>query len=177
MERETIERLAMDAAVGELNEDARTLLNAYLVEHPDMRDWAQQMDAACRQVHKAFCTGTRRNDDVPIVSIHPRPSIRWAVAGRWAAVVMIAVLAGMQIGRRPESVPNERLTGVTTGTARSESSRSWQDILREPGNGFWESKAAAVRQAVPRRTSAPQPSLWEAFGQLQKGHNHEQSRQ
>jgi hypothetical protein len=174
MERETIERLAMDATVGELNEDAETLLNAYLAEHPDMRDWAQQMDAACTRVRKALDTGTRGND-VPTISIRRHPSIRWAVAGRWAAVVMIAVLAGIQIGRRPEPVPNEQLTGVTIETARSGSFRSWQDILR--GNGFWESKAAAVRQATPRRASAPQPSLWEAFGQLQKGHNYEQSRQ
>ena len=43
MEREAIERLAMDSAAGELNQDAEALLRTYLAEHPQANEWAEDM--------------------------------------------------------------------------------------------------------------------------------------
>ena len=37
MERETIERLAMDRTLGELDTDTTALFDAYLAEHPEVQ--------------------------------------------------------------------------------------------------------------------------------------------
>jgi hypothetical protein len=176
MERQMIERLAMDAALGELNEDAEALLNAYLAEHAEARTWAQSMTAVCAQTRNAIDTRTTRNDTLTVPALL-RTSIHWARAARWAAVVMVSLLIGVGIGRRPEPLATAPPVNVVLDTTRRATVRSWQEIVRAPGNGFWESKAAAVWQSKPYRTSVSQPNLWEAFKQLQKGHDYEQSRQ
>ena len=43
MEREIIERLAVDLAAGELNEDVEALFRSYLAEHSEADKWAQDM--------------------------------------------------------------------------------------------------------------------------------------
>ena len=40
MKRERIERLAIDCAARELNEDSEVLFKTYLTEHPDANKWA-----------------------------------------------------------------------------------------------------------------------------------------
>lgn len=181
MERQIIERLAMDAALGELNEDTEALLNAYMAEHPDARQWAEQMSATCTRTQDAIRAKTRRSEAPacpPAAFVRQRMPVRWAGAVRWAAVIVISFLIGMGTGRRPEPSMVAPPTNVAAEMAPSAGhDRSWQEIVREPGNGFWESKAAAMWQSKPYQAAKPQPSLWEAFRQLQKGNNHESSRQ
>ena len=43
MEREAIERLTIDSAAGELNEDAEALLRTYLAEYPQANKWAEDI--------------------------------------------------------------------------------------------------------------------------------------
>ena len=47
MQREIIERLAMDRTLGELTEDAAALFETYLGEHPEIQEWAGQMAQTC----------------------------------------------------------------------------------------------------------------------------------
>ena len=47
MKRETVERLAMDSAAGELSEDAEALFQTYLDENPQAKQWAEDV----RQVY------------------------------------------------------------------------------------------------------------------------------
>ncbi len=174
MERQAIERLAMDAALGELNEDAEAMLSAYLSEHTEARAWAQSMTAVCTRTRNAIDAGTTRSDTLTVPA-HRRTSIHWAPVARWAAVVMISLLIGAGIGRRPS--PTAPSVNATIETPQNADSRSWRDVVREPGNGFWESKATALLQSSPHRAAASQPNLWETLRKFQKGHNYEQSRQ
>lgn len=180
MERLIIERLAMDVALGELNEDAAALLDAYLAEHPEARPWAQQMRTVCTRTQEAIDMKTQRSDASicgPSVFARRRASIHWAGALRWAAVVMVSLLIGVGIGRRPQPLATTPTATVAVETARSEGPKSLQEILIDPGKGFWEAKAAALWQSKPHRSDAPQPGLWETIRQLQRGYNNEQSRQ
>ena len=59
MERETIERLAMDLALGELNEDATTLFEAYLAEHTEAKRWAEPMTQTCIRTREAIMQKTQ----------------------------------------------------------------------------------------------------------------------
>ena len=137
------------------------------------RPWAKSMTAACAQTRDAIDIKTTRND-MPAMPTRRWASIRWAPAARWAAVVMISLMIGVGIGRRPS--PTTPSVNVAIDTPRNTGARNWQDMVRR-GNGFWGSKAAALLQSSPRRAAAPQPNLWETLRQLQKGHNYEQSRQ
>jgi hypothetical protein len=180
MERQAIERLAMDVALGELNEDAAALLDAYLASHPEARPWAQQMKTVCARTQNAIDLKTRRNDTsicVPAAGGRRWTSIRWAGPLRWAAVVTISLLLGAAIGRRTETHETPSGPSVVIETTRDVGPRSWQEILAEPDKGFWGAKAAAMLHSKSYRGTSSQPSLWQTLRQLQKGHDHEPSRQ
>jgi hypothetical protein len=180
MEHQIIERLAMDAALGELNEDAEALLDAYLAEHPDARRWAQHMQTVCARTQEAIDIKTRRKDAPTCIPAAIRPQrivVPWARLGRWAAVVAISLIAGAVIGRWAGTHAIAPETNVAVETMHSGGFKNWQELLSEPGKGFWEAKAAAIWRSEPRRNANPQRNLWETLRQLQKGHNHEQSHQ
>ena len=67
MEREAIEKLAMDSAAGQLNEDAETLLKEYLAEHPEAKKWFQDMQEIYANIQVAFNEKTApvKKDDEP----------------------------------------------------------------------------------------------------------------
>jgi hypothetical protein len=171
MERQMIERLAMDAALGELNEDASALLDAYLAEHPDAREWAKQMTSLCERTQAVICEKTQQKE----VSARAcrRVRIHWATPARWAAVVVISLTIGASVDRwlKPHPIPSSPTVAVET--TRSGGPRSWQEVLSDSSGGFWQAKAAAMWQSKPQRTTHSQPSLWETFRQLQKERSHE----
>jgi len=172
MEREIIERLAMDAALGELNEDAAALLDAYLTEHPEMRQWAQQMTAVCTRTQEAISEKTQPKEPPAPIARHLR--IHWAAPLRWAAVVAVSFAVGAGVSRQLKPEPVVSRPTVAVATARDAGPRSWQEVLTDSSGGFWQAKAAALWQSKPQRTTRPLPNLWETVKQLQKEHGHEQ---
>jgi len=177
MERQAIERLAMDAALGELNEDAAALFQAYLTEHPEARQWAGPMAAICRRTQEAVVARTK-----PAAFSHLRSTsgghrivrFRLANAGRWAAVVIVSLALGAVAGRglRSPAATAFRST-VSAETLRSSMQEDWQAVLNGRGRGFWESKAAAALQRQPVGSLyEPKPSPWEMLKQRQKERRH-----
>ncbi len=179
MERQAIERLAMDAVLGELNEDATALLEAYLTEHPETRLWAGPMTAICRRTQEAIVAKTKP----AVLSHHPCATgarqivrVRFASVGRWAAVVIVSLVLGGAAGRwtMPPTEPAPRPT-ASAETVRSSVQRDWRAVLNGRDLGFWEAKAVAALQRQPGPVGGsyePKPSPWEVLKQRQKERRH-----
>jgi anti-sigma factor RsiW len=173
MERQAIERLAMDAALGELNDDAATLFEAYLTEHPEARQWARPMKAICERTREAVAARTASAALPPRRAAPPARRIsraRLANAGRWAAVVIVSLALGAAAGRRGKP-PTESISHVAASaeTGRGPARRDWRAVLNGRGEGFWEAKAVATRQRHPGGGSyEPRPSPWEMLKQRQE---------
>lgn len=179
MERQAIERLAMDAALGELNDDATALFDAYLTEHPELRQWARSMKAVCERTREAVVARTAPAAFPPRrAAIHAcRISrIRLANAGRWAAVVLVSLALGAAGGRRlTSSTESTSYVTASAETTPSPARRDWRAVLNGWGEGFWEAKAAATLRPQPGPAGdsyEPKPSPWEMLKQRQKERRH-----
>ena len=173
MERDIIERLAMDHALGELDTDTAVLFEAYLAEHGEVRHWAQAMTETCTQTRKAISQKTQ-----PIDAKRHVPRLRglwpdaraWQTWGRWAAVIFICLGLGIVAGRwsRPQ-VATPRTVVVQAESTSAPS--GWRQVLSRPSQGFWESKAVAMLQTrseeIPRAHTA-QRNLWDRYRQPKK---------
>lgn len=178
MERETIERLAMDRALGELNEDTTALFEAYLTEHPEVQPWISQMAQTCDQAGRAIRhkTGLNQTARPPARTQTHRtirmPPNRWA---RWAAVIFISVTIGNFWGRW--SAPSYPLVRTVMVAARPTAERqSLAAVLSGPGEGFWRDKAAAMLEAKAPGTTKGRSTdggLWDRYRQLSKERIHE----
>ena len=163
MEREAIERLAMDSAAGQLNEDAETLLQEYLAEHPEANKWFQDMLEVYNQTKVMFDTKTasvKQLKENKLIS-----KFNWFPVMRWAAIVIVAVCIGAIAGRwtKPE-VPQQELQQVN---ASSDTITKSQGIrLEDIGEGFWRDKIMAMLNSSPEeiyRSNIDGPSLWEKY--------------
>ncbi len=178
MERETIERLAMDSALGELNDDVATLLEAYLVDHPEARSWAGPMTQTCLRTQDAISSKahSRERNDPALRTRSPWPvHINGRALIRWAAVIAMALAVGGVLGRR--SAPSVPMTAPTVVRAEQDASpKGWDQVLSEPGDGFWQGKAVAMLQSKSYEVSRPRHArtgLWDRYRQSRKGRSYE----
>ncbi len=177
MQRETIERLAIDHALGELDADVTALFEAYLAEHADARHWAEPMMRTCTQTREAIEKKTQ--PDEAITCREPiRLRIDRTAIGRWAAVIAISALLGVTIGRwsRPPETQKPE-TVVVRAAAPDAGPDGWQRVLSEPEQGFWQTKALAMLQSQPREIPGPtasQSSLWDRYRLFRKERSREE---
>lgn len=178
MERKTIERLAMDRALGELDADTMALFDAYLAEHPEMQPWAEGMSQTCLRTREAIVEKTRAvpaKEPPREVRMHRLRAVPWRALGRWAAVVLISLGIGAGLGRQSKSnVPAPHSTVVQVPAAPAQV--GWKRIMDAPGDGFWETKAVAMLQ--PKVYELPRPravrgGLWERYRQSRKERSYE----
>lgn len=111
MEREAIERLAIDSAAGELNQDAEALFRTYLIGHAEAKQWAEDMRLICEKTEAAINTKTTRchaGDQTRFIKPNQLLQINWPRLARWAAALMFVLLsvfqrvAGTEVIRRIE---------------------------------------------------------------------------
>lgn len=153
MNREVVERLAIDCAAGELNEDSRSLFEAYLAEHPGAKEWAQDILHLYRQTETAISSKTATTGvGIAAVCIKSRRAAwaRWRPAMRWAAVVFVAALVGAGAGRWSKSPlvvqkPDRAIASATPSVAPAS-----LDSEAAAG-GFWRAKALAMFEPGPYR--------------------------
>ena len=173
MNRDIIERLAMDRAAGQLSEDACALFEAYLGEHPEQELWARQMHDTYAATERTFrdkasppqSRAFRARPDTPIRSTARPPAML-----RWAAVIAVAFLFGAGAGRlsRQPQLKTEFVSG-------SERSPYRTGLISEPSDGFWGKKVVAITQGTSRklRSQGPRAGLWQRRAQFNKESNHE----
>ena len=213
MEREVVERLAMDRVGGELSEDGVQLLEWYLAGHPEAQGWAAEIEtmyAMCAET----VAGDRRIDDQMTVarmdsrfrgndrrsgndrgsgedrwSGEDRGSMKGRVLkiGRWAAVIMLALGAGIIWGRwSVEQMEVGQVETIQVVQAESKEEGLESKVKRiiegdkeasESESGFWETKIVATLGAKPR-VKREEPVQEEGFwsnirGQYRKDNYHE----
>ena len=178
MKREAIERLAIDSAAGELNEDGQSLLEAYLAEHAEARQWAEAMVQVYRQTQAAISSKTGAAPaSIAAIPTKSRPAVmeKWRPALRWAAIVFIAALAGAGAGRwsrSPLVVQRPERAAISTIRLATPASPDSQAAT----GSFWRAKAAAMFEAKPYRqvNAAVHPGgLWQKYERYIKEKYHE----
>lgn len=177
MERETIERLAIDRVLGELNADAAALFEAYLTEHAEAKWWAEPLMRTCDQTREAIESRTQPKE--PIVWRESvRLGIRHSAVARWAAMIAVSALVGITVGRWSKPPEIQRPERVVVRTAIAEAGPDgWQRVLNEPQQGFWQSKALAMLQSQPQenhRPTASESSLWDRYRKFRKERSREE---
>lgn len=172
MDAERIERLAIDRALGELNEDAVVLLDTYLAEHPEAQPWARSMADTCARTREAIDKKTHNTDAGNSVGGYRQPArIHWARLGRWAALIAISLGIGAAVGRwsRPRfPVRDEKVAQAQSPVPAPE---GWRQLLASPGQGFWQRKALAMMESKPHEPAhspRTQTGLWDRYRQFRR---------
>lgn len=100
MKRDAIERLAIDVAAGELNEDAEALFQTYLAENPQAKRWAEDVRQVYHETEAAITSKTTFTGAGTVTpKIGPALKVRWLPAARWAAAVVLGTVIGFSTGR------------------------------------------------------------------------------
>ena len=146
MERESIERLVLDSAMGELNEDAEMLLSEYLSEHSEAKQWSIEMLADYEMTASAVNTKTKEAGLMPPAESVKKAAVllklNWRPIARWAAVVIFASLAGVGVGRRSTERKFHAKSSFLETERNVPTKRSVANVLRD-GESFWHKKAIA----------------------------------
>jgi hypothetical protein len=171
MKREAIERLAMDSAAGELNEDVEALFREYLAEHPEARPDSEEMVRIYEETAAAIEAKTRNADaGGPAVKTHRLVHPNWRVFGRWAAALIVAVIIGFAGGRWPITGETSRIV-FTTSARPAPQVKTISDLKEQYADTFWGSKALALmedRAGQRYKGDFRDVSLWEQFRRYRK---------
>ena len=179
MEHDAIERLAIDSAAGQLNEDTEALFKEYLVEHPEANKWAETMLGIYQMTDAAIAEKTKRavkpDTIMADAGTKPRSIVYWLPIARWAAVVIFAAFIGIAVGRWTKSSVLAERPGQFSAYRDSTVKRTGIDI-EDTGESFWRQKALAMFKAKPSMASTASitgPTLWEKYRQLIKDRHYE----
>lgn len=172
MEREIIERLAIDSAAGELNEDIETLLRDYLSEHNDANERFLKMRDIYKKTQIAFDVKTDLIKGQAVKKIQRK--FDWLPVLRWAAVIIISVCIGGIAGRLSnQNVPSQKPNITATET---KSAKKTGFDLNNIGNDFWRNKITAMVNHSPAKIHIEKSSgtsLLETYKKYIKEKNHE----
>jgi len=178
MNRDAIERLAIDSAAGELNEDARTLFEEYIAQHAQARQWARDISQVYQQTQTAISSRTgAASATIAAISIKSGlPAlIRWRPALRWAAIVCVAALLGAGAGRWSRA-PNAAMKPQREIASVNPPADVANIDLHSAAGSFWRAKAAAMFEARPYRqvnAAIQAGGLWQKYEQYIKEKHHE----
>ncbi len=178
MERDAIERLAMDSASGELNDDGEALLREYLAGHTEANLWAEDMLRICEKTEAAIHAKTKNAGaglERAAAGTEPAPQVRWWPVARWAAVVIFAAIIGFTVGRRKKSdtMHEPALPGSASVQRQA---KTVSDLKEQYAGTFWGDKMLAVLEHRPgQRHEANQADerFWDRYGQYRQEKRHE----
>ena len=179
MEREQIERLTIDSAAGELNEDMQALFEEYLAEHPEAKTCFESMLGIYQKTDAAIIAKTQHAVETDLntadISIKSRSKVLWLPIARWAAVIIFAAFVGIAVGRWSKSpVLVERPVQMAAYPGPAVQQRNFD--LENTGDSFWRDKAIAMmtpRSGSIQKGSATGSSLWEKYREYIKEKNYE----
>lgn len=155
MEREIIERLAIDLAAGELNEDEEALFRSYLAEHCQADKWAQDMLRVYEKTETAIeakTTSAYAGVEAAATAKALSPTRWWPVA-RWAAVVVFAVGVGFAVGRW-SVITGTGKPVAPRGTLPPVATESLLDLKAKYEGSFWADKIISSLEPKPHAKRA-----------------------
>ncbi|HUT47596.1 MAG TPA: hypothetical protein VMX36_15040 [Sedimentisphaerales bacterium] len=171
MEREAIERLSIDSAAGDLNEDTEALLGTYLAEHPQANKWAEDVRQIYDKTEAAIRTKTAHADVGKVTpGITPVSQVKWLSVARWAAAIALGIIIGFTAGRRNQ-------TDSTYRIAFQELSRypkqveTVSDLKERYAGTFWGDKMLALLEHKPGqryKTNLRSVGSWDKYRQYIK---------
>jgi hypothetical protein len=176
MEREAIERLVMDSAAGELNQDAEALLRTYLAEHPQANEWADDMLEIYDKTEAAIKTKTAHSDAGKVTpGITPVSLVKWLSVARWAAVIALGVIIGFTAGRRDRTDSTYR-TVFRKPAPDSKQVETVSDLKERYAGTFWGDKMLALLENKPDqryKANLRSVGLWDKYRQYIKEKNYD----
>ncbi|MBN2316848.1 MAG: hypothetical protein JXM79_23165 [Sedimentisphaerales bacterium] len=176
MNREVIERLAIDSAAGELNEDAEALLQFYLDEHPQAKQWAENVRQVYGQTEAALKAKTAHSDVEQIVpKISPISRLMWRTTARWAAVIVLGMLIGFTAGRWETPARTQKIAFQESNRV-SIPTKTVSDLKERYAGTFWGDKMLAMLEHPPGRGNTADLRdirSWDTYRQYMKEKNHE----
>lgn len=178
MKREAIERLAIDSAAGELNEDIQALFDAYLAEHPQAGQWAEDIAGVYKETEAAIDAKTgdaAAGGAIPCIKARPLSRTKWWEIGRVAAALIVAALIGFTGGRWPIDGKTSRIT-FTKPDRLQEQVETISDFRDKYAGTFWGNKVLALVESRPGRqykADLQEVSFWETYKQYKKEKPHE----
>ena len=176
MNREIIERLAIDSVGGELNEDAEALFRFYLDEHPQGKLWADDIQQVYEQTESAIQVKTTcTNVTQAVPKIGPVLRLRWQPAARWAAAILVGMFIGFTAGRWeiPARTPK---TLIQVSSPASKPVETVSDFKEKYAGTFWGDKMMAMLEHPPSRGNTADlcdVRSWNTYKQYIKEKNHE----
>lgn len=176
MNREIIERLAIDSVAGELNEDAETLFRLYLDEHPQANQWANDIRQVYGQTESAIQAKTAcTNVEQPVPIIRPVSRLTWLPVARWAAVIFLGAVIGFTAGRWEVTGETQSVVIKEPGP-ESESVKNVTDLKEKYVGTFWGDKMLALVDNTSRhqhKVNLRDIRSWESYRQFRKENHNE----
>lgn len=172
MNREAIERLAIDSVAGELNEDAETMLQFYLDEHPQAKHWAEDVRQVYGQTEAAIQKKTAHTNGeriIPRISLVSRA--KWVPAVRWAAAIVFGVIFGFSAGRW-EVTHKTPTIDFQEPSRISKPVETVSDLKQKYAGTFWGDKMLAMLEHHPKADLRDIRS-WDTYRQYVKERHHE----
>ena len=147
MDRDTIERLAMDMAAGELNEDMQDLLKEYLAQNHQANQWAKQMLDIFAKTEDAIKTKT--SDTKALITTKAgRLPMLWQPVARWAAVLLVGAGIGFMVGRISHVPATEKVT--TNSYVAAAGVRTLAYFKKKYAGTFWGDKILSSFERADR---------------------------
>lgn len=176
MEREAIERLAIDSAAGELNQDAEALLRIYLDEHSQANEWAEDVRQIYDKTEAAIKAKTAHADMGKVTpEITLLSQVRWFSFARWAAVIAIGIIIGFTAGSRNQTDSTYR-TAFRESTPDSRPVVTVSDLKERYAGTFWGDKMLALlehKSAQQYKTNLRSIGSWSKYRQYIKEKNYD----
>jgi len=151
MKREIIERLSIDSAAGELNEDVEAIFREYLKEHPEANPGSEEMARIYEETAAAIGAKTgRAKAGEPIVKAERLVPLNRRAFGRWAAVLIVGALIGFAGGRLQISGERSKVAFIQPKQSSSQI-KTISDLKEEYAGTFWGDKALALIEQRPAK--------------------------
>ncbi|MHC4640719.1 MAG: hypothetical protein ACYS32_03675 [Planctomycetota bacterium] len=144
MKREIIERLAVDSAAGELNEDVEVLFRAYLAEHPEANPDSEEMARIYEDTAAAIEAKTREAD-AGAVKTNRLPYLNWLSFGRWAAALIVGAFIGFTGGRLAIDDEASRIVVIKPDRPAAQV-KTISDLKEQYAGTFWGDKVLALME-------------------------------
>lgn len=151
MERERIERLAVDCAADELNEDGQVLFKMYLAEHPEENRWAEDIMRIYEKTKAAIDAKTMdggAGDEKPFIRRNRLLQLKWQRFGRSAAAVILGALIGFTAGRWEMTGKTNRIT-LTEPSLGTRQVKTISNLKEKYAGTFWGDKILASLEPKP----------------------------
>jgi hypothetical protein len=176
MNREIIERLAIDSVAGELNEDTEALFQIYLSGNPQAQRWAEDVRQIFHETEAVIQEKTTLASDQKSTSrMTPALRVSWLPVARWAAAIVFVIFIGFTAGRWEVTDPVQRIV-VHEPDSNLKPVETVTDLKEKYVGTFWGDKMLALVDNSARRQHTANLSdtrSWDTYRQYIKEKNHE----